>query len=118
MTSLNEVRAGGKWAVARALTRLETHPDASDMLVLLDAAEQSPRGATIGLTGPPGVGKSSLCQALIAEVRARCLSIAIIAVDPSSARTKGALLGDRTRINTDPDDAQVFLRSMAACGAL
>ena len=74
----------------------------------------APRGIAIGLTGPPGVGKSSLCNALVAELRARGRDVAVIAVDPSSRRSGGALLGDRARIEADPDDAGVFIRSMAA----
>jgi LAO/AO transport system kinase len=88
------------------------------MLALLDEAFDTRKGAAVGLTGPPGVGKSSLTQAFIGEIRRRDRSVAIIAVDPSSARTGGALLGDRTRIDTDPDDDGVFMRSMAARGSL
>jgi len=68
----------------------------------------------LGLTGPPGVGKSSLCSALIGRFRSRGLSVGVIAVDPSSRRSGGALLGDRTRFEVDPDDDGVFVRSMAA----
>ena len=68
----------------------------------------------IGLTGPPGVGKSTLVSALVRAWRARGRTVGVIAVDPSSRRTGGALLGDRTRIDVDPDDQGVFVRSMAA----
>ena len=74
----------------------------------------APQGLALGLTGPPGVGKSTLINALLARLRARGESVAVIAVDPSSRRSGGALLGDRTRIETDPEDAGVFVRSMAA----
>jgi LAO/AO transport system kinase len=68
----------------------------------------------IGLTGPPGVGKSTLTNTLVARARARGETVGVIAVDPSSRRTGGALLGDRARISTDPEDRGVFVRSMAA----
>jgi LAO/AO transport system kinase len=68
----------------------------------------------IGLTGPPGVGKSSLLSRLVAEWRGRGRSVAVLAVDPSSRRSGGALLGDRARIDVDPRDRHVFIRSTAA----
>ncbi|MDX6705029.1 MAG: GTPase [Solirubrobacteraceae bacterium] len=72
----------------------------------------------VGVTGPPGVGKSSLLAELIREWRARRRSVAVLAVDPSSKRSGGALLGDRARIAVDPADKGVFIRSMAAGGRL
>jgi LAO/AO transport system kinase len=111
---LGALRRGGKAALARALTALETHGDAPDLVGLLDAAYAAPRGVVLGLTGPPGVGKSTLTGTLIARLRARGRTVGVVAVDPSSRRSRGALLGDRTRIETDPDDEGVFLRSMAA----
>lgn len=111
---LSALAAGGKAALAGCLTALETRPDDPALARLLDAAWGAPRGAAIGLTGPPGVGKSTLVNALIARLRQRGDTVAVVAVDPSSRRTGGALLGDRTRIETDPEDAGVFLRSMAA----
>lgn len=68
----------------------------------------------VGVTGPPGVGKSSLLSRLVAEWRARARSVAVLAVDPSSRRSGGALLGDRARIDFDPKDRSVFIRSTAA----
>ncbi|MCC0017234.1 MAG: methylmalonyl Co-A mutase-associated GTPase MeaB [Rhodobiaceae bacterium] len=105
--------------MARALSALETGfdplalPDA-DMVALLDAAAADPLGHVIGLTGPPGVGKSTLTGSLLARSRQAGLSVGVIAVDPSSQISGGALLGDRTRIRTAPDDAQAFVRSLAA----
>ena len=83
-------------------------------MALLDAAYRDPRAHVIGFTGPPGVGKSTLVGALIAELRASGRTVGVIAVDPSSRRSGGALLGDRTRIATDPHDDGAFVRSMAA----
>jgi len=111
---LGQLKSGGKAALAHALGLLERAPDGAETLALLDAAWAAPRGHTIGVTGPPGVGKSTLLGALIARLRQRGVSVGVIAVDPSSKRSGGALLGDRLRLLTDPEDAGVFVRSMAA----
>jgi LAO/AO transport system kinase len=111
---LAALAAGGKPVLARCLSALETAPDDPAVVALLEEAWDRPRGAVLGLTGPPGVGKSSLCNALVAEFRRRGETVAVIAVDPSSRRSGGALLGDRARIEADPDDRGVFIRSMAA----
>ena len=108
------MRRGGKPALAAALAALERRPDDPANVALLDAAHGDARAHVIGLTGPPGVGKSTLAGALIPELRAQGRTVGVIAVDPSSRRSGGALLGDRTRIATDPDDPGVFIRSMAA----
>src|SRR5215216_3151198 len=70
----------------------------------------------IGVTGPPGAGKSSLLSALVAEWRDRGRTVAVLAVDPSSKRSGGSLLGDRARIDHDPRDDGVLIRSTAAGG--
>ena len=72
----------------------------------------------VGLTGPPGVGKSSLLSRLLSAWRARERTVAVLAVDPSSRRSGGSLLGDRARIELDPADRGVFIRSTAAGGRL
>jgi LAO/AO transport system kinase len=71
-------------------------------------------GHIVGVTGPPGVGKSSLLSRLVAEWRRRKRSVAVLAVDPSSRRSGGSLLGDRARIEREPGDSAVFIRSTAA----
>ena len=114
MTPLEELRAGGKPALARALARVEAAPDAPDVTGLLDAAYAAPNGHALGLTGPPGVGKSTLIRSLIGHWRGAGRTVGVIAVDPSSRRSGGALLGDRTRLGTDPEDPGIFVRSMAA----
>jgi LAO/AO transport system kinase len=118
VTALDALRAGGKAALARVLARIEARPDDPETVALLDAAWAQPVGHAIGLTGPPGVGKSTLTDALIRAFRRRDQRVAVIAVDPSSRRSRGALLGDRTRLSTDPDDAGVFVRSLAARDSL
>jgi LAO/AO transport system kinase len=111
---LDQLKSGGKPALARALARLEESPDRAETLALLTAAYAEPRGLAIGLTGPPGVGKSTLADALIRHWRQIGKTVGCIAVDPSSRRSGGALLGDRIRLHTDPEDEGVFVRSMAA----
>lgn len=114
MTVLDPLRTGGKAALARALARLEAAPDGDEVVALLSAAYAEPRAHVVGITGPPGVGKSTLMNGLIGQWRGMGRSVAVIAVDPSSRRSGGALLGDRTRLNTDPGDAGIYVRSMAA----
>jgi len=112
--TLDEVKAGGKAGLAQALALLERAPDHPAQVALLDAAFAAASAHVIGITGPPGVGKSTLLNALIKTWRAEGRRIGCIAVDPSSRRSGGALLGDRTRLTTDPADEGVFFRSMAA----
>ena len=106
--------AGGKPAMAAALAAIERDAGDAAVVGLLDRAWAEPRAHVIGLTGPPGVGKSTLTGALIRAWRGEGRSVGVIAVDPSSKRTGGALLGDRTRLATDPEDQGIFVRSMAA----
>ncbi|MBI1383679.1 MAG: methylmalonyl Co-A mutase-associated GTPase MeaB [Rhizobiales bacterium] len=115
---LDAIIAGGKRALAAALTRIETAFTSEAVTRLLDAAERRAKGRTIGLTGPPGVGKSTLTDALVRRYRADRLTVGVLAVDPSSQRSGGALLGDRTRITTAAGDDGAFVRSLAARGAL
>ncbi|WP_245926746.1 methylmalonyl Co-A mutase-associated GTPase MeaB [Breoghania corrubedonensis] len=114
IATIEAVRAGGKPALARALAAIETAEGSDTLAKLLDEATASARAHVLGLTGPPGVGKSTLMRALIAQARAEGRTVAVLAVDPSSQRTGGALLGDRTRLATDPEDDKLFVRSMAA----
>ena len=114
MSSLDSLRSAGKPAIAAALSALERAPEGPESIALLDAAYAAPIAHVVGLTGPPGVGKSTLAGALIRKLRAEGRRIAVIAVDPSSRKSGGALLGDRTRLQHDPEDAGIFVRSMAA----
>jgi LAO/AO transport system kinase len=115
------LRGGEKSAAPPALNLLESHsPQArEETAALLHAVSPASVGGetpgqVVGITGPPGVGKSSLLSHLVAGWRARGRSVAVLAVDPSSRRSGGALLGDRARIDVDPADRSVFVRSMAA----
>jgi LAO/AO transport system kinase len=112
------LRAGGKRAMALALAGIEAAPGEAQTLAMLDAAYADPRAHVVGITGPPGVGKSSLVSRLITAYRERERTVGVIAIDPSSRRSGGALLGDRTRLQTVPDDQGVFVRSMASRGHL
>jgi GTPase len=110
---LAAIRSGDKRALSAALARIEAEPEAKETLALLDAAWAAPRGHVIGVTGPPGVGKSTLTAALIGAWRKAGERIGVIAVDPSSKLSGGALLGDRLRLAVEPDEG-LFIRSMAA----
>jgi LAO/AO transport system kinase len=115
---IEQIFSGHKAAVARALNLVENrHPDSSVAVrELTDALSRQARHQRhlIGISGPPGVGKSSMISCLIEKYRAQNKTIGILSVDPSSRKSGGALLGDRIRIQYDPTDAGVFIRSMAA----
>jgi LAO/AO transport system kinase len=102
----------------RELARLATQVEngAPEALEYLASAGEG-NGLIVGVTGPPGAGKSSLVDALIAEMRRRGKTVAIIAVDPSSRASGGAILGDRVRMQRHHADPGVFIRSMATRGA-
>jgi LAO/AO transport system kinase len=107
------LRAGDRSAAPAALNLLETRTARVEAAALVSAAGDG-RGHIVGVTGPPGVGKSTLLSALLREWRSRGRGVAVLAVDPSSKRSGGSLLGDRARIEHDPADRDVFIRSMAA----
>jgi LAO/AO transport system kinase len=111
------VRDGDRRALARAITLVEnSDPLAYELIRELYPA--TGRAYAIGVTGPPGVGKSTLIGALIRTVRSNGTSVGVISVDPSSPFTKGALLGDRIRLADHFLDPEVFIRSMGTRGHL
>ncbi|MBO0861860.1 MAG: methylmalonyl Co-A mutase-associated GTPase MeaB [Chloracidobacterium sp.] len=104
-------------AIARAISKIENDaPDANEILKALFA--QTGRGLTIGITGAPGAGKSSLVDKLTLYYRSIGKTVGVIAVDPSSPFSGGAILGDRIRMQTLANDPGVFIRSMATRGNL
>ena len=94
--------------------RPERQAAALELLDILEREAPFPGATRIGITGAPGAGKSTLLDALVRELRPRGETVAIVAVDPSSQRTGGALLGDRIRVRSGASDPGVFIRSMAA----
>jgi LAO/AO transport system kinase len=109
-------------ALAQSISVVERGGAPADALIAsaLEHLRQAPPDAqplVIGITGAPGVGKSSLVSALSDQARTQELRVAVLAVDPSSAATGGALLGDRVRIDERPDDAGRFVRSLATRGS-
>jgi LAO/AO transport system kinase len=108
-------QAGDRRSLARLLTAVENRsPVAEHALRLL--YPKAGGAHLVGITGPPGAGKSTLVAALIAELRERDRTVAVVAVDPSSPITGGALLGDRVRMQAYAGDDGVFIRSMASRG--
>ncbi|UBV41502.1 methylmalonyl Co-A mutase-associated GTPase MeaB [Deinococcus taeanensis] len=114
---LDRYRAGDLRALARAVTLAEAGLPAARPL-LRAAREQGARAVVLGVTGSPGSGKSTLSDALIAQLRARGQRVAVLAVDPSSPYSGGAILGDRIRMLRHHADEGVFVRSLASRGAL
>ena len=116
--SLAERLVGGdKRALARAISLVENHDPEGDRLV----AELFPRtgeARIVGLTGPPGVGKSTLIGAICAELRKADREVGVLSIDPSSPFTHGAVLGDRIRLSDHFLDPGIFIRSMATRGSL
>jgi LAO/AO transport system kinase len=111
------VRAGDKRALARAISLVE-NGDALAYDVVHDLYPETGRSYAIGITGPPGVGKSSLISALVRHVRGEGKTVGVISVDPSSPFSQGALLGDRIRLADHFTDPEVFIRSMGTRGHL
>jgi LAO/AO transport system kinase len=109
------VRAGDRRALARAITLIE-NGDPLAYAVVADLYPHTGHAYSVGLTGPPGVGKSSLLSALVRLVREQGDTVGVISVDPSSPFTQGALLGDRIRLADHFLDPQVFIRSMGTRG--
>jgi LAO/AO transport system kinase len=109
--------AGDKRALAKAISLIENDEPAGWELVR-EVYPSTGHARIIGLTGPPGVGKSTLIGALTAEMRKADRDVAVLSIDPSSPFTRGALLGDRIRLSDHFLDKGVFIRSMASRGAL
>jgi LAO/AO transport system kinase len=117
------LRAGDRSAAPAALNAIENRADREAAAAVLAEVSPAELGGEapahlVGVTGPPGAGKSTLLSALVGEWRERGRTVAVLAVDPSSKRSGGSLLGDRARIDHDPKDDGVLIRSTAAGGRL
>jgi LAO/AO transport system kinase len=111
-----EVLAGNRRAIGRLISMIE---DGADLGRVMDALHPHTGGAySIGITGAPGAGKSSLTERLVARARRDRARVGVLAVDPSSPFSGGALLGDRVRMQSHATDPDVFIRSMATRGHL
>jgi GTPase len=111
------VLAGDPRAIARAISLIEDEsPAATDLVRRIFPS--TGRAYLVGVTGPPGAGKSTLVDRLTTEIRATSRTVGIVAVDPTSPFSGGAILGDRVRMQTHAGDAGVFIRSMATRGHL
>ncbi len=114
---VERVLAGDPYAVARAISLVEVEgPEGTDLV--RQVFNRDGHAYIIGITGPPGVGKSTFVDRLTSEIRSRELTVGVIAIDPTSPYTGGAVLGDRIRMQTHACDPGVFIRSMAARGNL
>lgn len=110
-------RAGKPRSVARLVSMVEdAHPDLREVMAAL--APHAGRAHIVGITGSPGVGKSTSTNAIVKALRGRDLRVAVLAVDPSSPFSGGALLGDRIRMTDHVLDPKVYIRSMASRGHL
>jgi LAO/AO transport system kinase len=113
---VQQIRSGNVNALARAISMVENNqPGATNLVRGLSARGNA---KVVGITGPPGAGKSTLSNLLVKAWRGRDERVGMLAVDPSSPYTKGALLGDRVRLQEHAGDPNVFIRSMAARGHL
>jgi len=112
-TMLNSIRSNNHRELSRAISDIENDQDISpDYFIQLHPYIQ--QSVRIGITGPPGVGKSSLVDCLIPEILSQAKSVGVVAVDPSSPFSGGALLGDRIRMNRFYDNNDVYIRSMGS----
>jgi LAO/AO transport system kinase len=113
---LQQIRSGDRRALARAITLVENDlPGSQELLASLDPEHSCP---VVGITGPPGAGKSTLISMLIAHLTGEGKSVAVIAVDPTSPFNFGSLLGDRLRMAEHFTNPKVFIRSLATRGSL
>src|SRR5579863_9939428 len=116
-TLAQRLLAGDRRALARAITLVE-NDDPEGWALVREIYPHTGRAAIVGVTGPPGAGKSTLIGALVTRRRAAGRQVGVLSIDPSSPFTGGAVLGDRIRLAEHFLDSGVFIRSMATRGAL
>lgn len=110
-----KLRSGDRRALARALSLVESRsPEARALVARVFASASAAK--LVGITGPPGVGKSTLADALASAARRHGRNVAVLAIDPTSPFSGGALLGDRARMEASASDPEIFVRSMATRG--
>lgn len=114
---LTRLRSGDRATLGRVITAVENET-AESKTVMKAIYPHLGHALVVGFTGPPGAGKSTLINAYIGELRRRGKSVGVVAVDPSSPMTGGAILGDRIRMGEHASDGQVFVRSLASRGHL
>ncbi len=117
MMLVDSVLAGNRLALARLLSHVENNTP-EGRAALREIFQRTGRAQLVGITGAPGTGKSSLVNRLALQLRAEASRVAIVAVDPTSPFTGGAVLGDRVRMKDLSGDPDIFIRSMASRGAL
>src|SRR5438132_10294451 len=114
---IDRMLGGDRLALARLITQVENRTAA--LPAIMKAVYPRAHGAyVVGVTGPPGAGKSTVVDRLTARLRGEAATVGVVAVDPSSPFTGGAVLGDRIRMQTHALDPGVFIRSMATRGSL
>ena len=117
MELVDKVLKGNKRAIAKAITLVENHPEKCEEFIQ-KIFPHTGKAFVVGITGPPGSGKSTLVNHIALEFRKQGKSVGIIAVDPTSPFSGGALLGDRIRMDELSSDPDVFIRSMGSRGSL
>ncbi|MBJ13055.1 MAG: methylmalonyl Co-A mutase-associated GTPase MeaB [Candidatus Marinimicrobia bacterium] len=114
---ISDIKLNNTNAIARSITMLENGEDIPDSF-FSDIYQSTSKAIRIGITGPPGAGKSTLSNEIVGQCLANKESVGVIAIDPTSPFTGGALLGDRVRMNKYGSDDRVFIRSMGSRGSL
>ncbi|RLA00416.1 MAG: methylmalonyl Co-A mutase-associated GTPase MeaB [Gammaproteobacteria bacterium] len=113
----HDIQNGSRLAIARAITEAENN-STNSLQIMREIFPLLGKAYVVGITGAPGAGKSTLVNALIEIFRKQEMSVGVVAIDPSSTFSGGAVLGDRIRMNTHTSDPEVFIRSLASRGHL